>query len=62
MTTGSIGSLTGIEYPMTEETFNARRERARKDRRNRVRRERREALTSLGLKRVKGAMGGVYYE
>lgn len=31
-------------------------------RKNRARRERHAALTSLGLKRVKGALGGVYYE
>ena len=30
--------------------------------RNRARREQHAALTSLGLKRVKGALGGVYYE
>ena len=30
--------------------------------RNAKRRERHAALTSLGLKRVKGALGGVYYE
>ena len=29
---------------------------------NANRRERHAALTSLGLKRVKGALGGVYYE
>ena len=30
--------------------------------RNKARRERHEAITSLGLKRVKGALGGTYYE
>lgn len=30
--------------------------------RNQARRERHAALTDLGLKRVKGALGGVYYE
>jgi len=30
--------------------------------RNRNKRERHAALTGLGLKRVKGALGGVYYE
>jgi hypothetical protein len=30
--------------------------------RNVTRRERHEAMTSLGLKRVKGALGGTYYE
>lgn len=30
--------------------------------RNQARRERHAALTGLGLKRVKGALGGVYYE
>jgi hypothetical protein len=30
--------------------------------RNRNRRERHSALTGMGLKRVKGALGGVYYE
>lgn len=29
---------------------------------NRARRERHKALTDLGLKRVRGALGGVYYE
>lgn len=32
------------------------------EKRNRARRERHEILTSMGLKRVKGALGGVYYE
>ena len=31
-------------------------------RRNAARREKHDALTSLGLKRVKGALGGTYYE
>jgi hypothetical protein len=31
-------------------------------RRNRNRRTRHAVMTSLGLKRVKGALGGVYYE
>jgi hypothetical protein len=31
-------------------------------RRNRNRRARHEAMTSLGLKRVKGTLGGTYYE
>ena len=31
-------------------------------RRNRDRRERHRALTDMGLNRVKGALGGVYYE
>ena|SRR5258708_6745803 len=30
--------------------------------RNKARRERHAACTDLGLKRVKGALGGVYYE
>jgi hypothetical protein len=30
--------------------------------RNRARRERHEVMTSMGLKRVKGALGGTYYE
>lgn len=33
-----------------------------KERKNAARRGRHEAYTSLGLKRVKGALGGVYYE
>jgi len=31
-------------------------------RRNLARRVRHEAMTSIGLKRVKGALGGTYYE
>ena len=34
----------------------------KRDRANKTRRERHELLTSLGLKRVKGALGGTYYE
>lgn len=30
--------------------------------RNQARRDRHAALVSLGLKRVKGALGGIYYE
>lgn len=30
--------------------------------RNRVRRERHAILTDMGMKRVRGALGGVYYE
>ena len=37
-------------------------EQARKDRKNAARRAKHAAYTSLGLKRVKGALGGVYYE
>lgn len=37
-------------------------ERDKKDRKNKARRERHEALLDLGLKRVKGALGSVYYE
>jgi len=34
----------------------------KRSRRNRQRRERHEILISLGLRRVRGALGGVYYE
>lgn len=37
-------------------------DRERKDRHNAARRERHAAMTDLGLKRVRGALGGVYYE
>ena len=33
-----------------------------KCRKNRARRERHQAMLDLGLRRVKGALGGVYYE
>ena len=36
--------------------------RKRRDAQNEDRRARHEAMTSLGLKRVRGALGGVYYE
>lgn len=36
--------------------------KAKRARANAARRARHEALTSLGLTRVKGALGGVYYE
>jgi hypothetical protein len=36
--------------------------RAKTQRKNRLARERHEAYTSAGLKRVRGALGGVYYE
>lgn len=36
--------------------------KARRGRANRNRRERHAAMTSLGLVRVKGALGGTYYE
>lgn len=35
---------------------------ARKDKRNQARRERHQAMLDLGLVRVRGALGGVYYE
>lgn len=38
------------------------RERERKDRKNKARRERDQAMRDLGLKRVRGALGGVYWE
>jgi len=37
-------------------------ERCKRDRRNRLRREREQALRDLGLKKVKGALGGTYWE
>lgn len=40
----------------------ARNEYQRQVERNRQRRARHEAMTSLGLQRVKGALGGTYYE
>jgi len=40
----------------------ALRDAERREKQNKARRERHEALTSLGLKRVRGALGGVYYE
>ena len=33
-----------------------------KDRINSIRRERHQAMIDLGLKRVRGSLGGVYYE
>ena len=36
-------------------------ERAHKDRKNAARRARHAAYTSLGIKRVTGGLGGVYY-
>ena len=38
------------------------RNRAKKDRKNKARRERHQAMLDLGLKRVRGSLGGVYYE
>lgn len=50
---------TGEQEPSPEQQA---KDRARKDRKNFARRERHAMLTDLGLKRVKGALGGVYYE
>lgn len=36
--------------------------RSQADERNKARRERHATLTSLGLVRVRGALGGIYYE
>jgi hypothetical protein len=47
--------LTG--FNPAERASKIRRERA-----NRVRRERHQAMRDLGLVRVRGALGGVYYE
>lgn len=49
------------QFPTYEEALNAYHEIKRKEH-NQARRERHAALTGLGLKRVKGALGGVYYE
>lgn len=38
------------------------RERARKDRKNAARRAKHQAYLDCGMKRVRGALGGVYYE
>ena len=48
-----------IEYNRLMGEFFALRKRIA---RNAARRERHTAMTDLGLKRVKGALGGVYYE
>jgi hypothetical protein len=37
-------------------------ERVRKDKKNAARRARHQAYTDCGMKRVRGALGGVYYE
>lgn len=37
-------------------------ERARKDRKNAARRAKHQAYLDCGLKRVRGALGGIYYE
>lgn len=39
-----------------------RTDTAKRERRNRARRERHAVMVSMGLKRVRGALGGVYYE
>jgi hypothetical protein len=36
--------------------------RAKRDRRNRTRRERDQAMRDLGLRKVRGALGGTYWE
>ena len=38
------------------------RDRAKKDRKNQARRERDQAMRDLNLVRVRGALGGVYWE
>lgn len=38
------------------------RDRAKKDRKNKSRKERDQAMRDLGLVRVRGALGGVYWE
>ena len=37
-------------------------QKAKKEQRNKNRRERDQALRDLGLKKVRGALGGVYWE
>ena len=39
-----------------------RHAKAAKDARNKARRERHQAYVDLGMKRVRGGLGGVYYE
>jgi hypothetical protein len=55
-----------VEAALYNETMGmylrARREFQRQLDRNKARRDRHAALTGLGLKRVKGSLGGVYYE
>jgi hypothetical protein len=49
--------LTGLIYKVVTPAEEARKQRA-----NASRRARHDALTSLGLTRVRGNLGGVYYE
>lgn len=58
---GAIGSLY-TSNPEPEAFAHVVRTEAARQRRNRNRRERHQAMTDLGLKRVRGNLGGVYYE
>jgi hypothetical protein len=50
-------------YPLQEQIANAdKKDREKKDRKNKARRERDQAMRDLGLVRVRGALGGVYWE
>lgn len=45
-----------------DEGFRIGLERAKKDRRNRARRERDQAMRDIGMVKVRGNLGGTYWE
>ena len=56
-------SSTGYCCSLVEDELATRvRAEAQRQRHNRNHRERHQAMTDLGLKRVRGSLGGVYYE
>lgn len=60
------GNIIGGPYPSIDALHEAAHQKtikdAKRERRNRARRDRHAVLTSLGLKRVRGSLGGIYYE
>ena len=62
MSEGSIGAKTGKTYPLTYEDWVERKDKLARRRKNQARRERSAVYRDLGMKRVVGGLGGVYYE
>lgn len=62
MKTYHSDELGQVTVPGAEEQDGLAIEKAKRDRRNRERRERNQVMRDLGLKRVRGALGGVYWE
>lgn len=60
--TASLGDSRWHGDPVDADLAKQVRAEAQRQRRNRNARERHQAMTDLGLRRVRGNLGGVYYE